>query len=39
VRLAPLAERTAVHGVEFLRVPVMHGSMEIAGFRFGNAAI
>ena len=38
VRLAPLAERTAVHGVEFLRVPVMHGSMEIAGFRFGNAA-
>jgi phosphoribosyl 1,2-cyclic phosphate phosphodiesterase len=38
VQLLPLAERTAVHGVEFLRVPVMHGPMEIAGFRFGNAA-
>jgi phosphoribosyl 1,2-cyclic phosphate phosphodiesterase len=38
VQLHPLAERTAVHGVEFLRVPVMHGQMEIAGFRFGNAA-
>ena len=38
VQLEPLTERTAVHGVEFLRVPVMHGEMEIAGFRFGNAA-
>jgi phosphoribosyl 1,2-cyclic phosphate phosphodiesterase len=38
VQLHPLAERTAVHGVEFLRIPVMHGPMEIAGFRFGNAA-
>jgi phosphoribosyl 1,2-cyclic phosphate phosphodiesterase len=38
VRLEPLAERTAVHGVEFLRVPVLHGEMEIAGFRFGRAA-
>jgi phosphoribosyl 1,2-cyclic phosphate phosphodiesterase len=38
VRLEPLDERTAVHGVEFVRVPVMHGAMEIAGFRFGNAA-
>jgi phosphoribosyl 1,2-cyclic phosphate phosphodiesterase len=38
VLLVPLAERTNVHAVEFLRVPVMHGSMEIAGFRFGNAA-
>ena len=36
--LQPLEERTAVHGVEFLRVPVMHGTMEIAGFRFGSAA-
>jgi phosphoribosyl 1,2-cyclic phosphate phosphodiesterase len=24
--------------VEFVRVPVMHGSMEIAGFRFGRTA-
>ena len=38
VQLEPLAERTHVHGVEFLRVPVMHGEMKIAGFRFGRAA-
>jgi phosphoribosyl 1,2-cyclic phosphate phosphodiesterase len=38
VRLVPLAERNALHGVEFVRVPVMHGSMEIAGFRFGRTA-
>jgi len=38
VRLEPLAERNPVHGVEFIRVPVMHGQMEIAGFRFGSAA-
>jgi len=38
VELQPLGERNAVHGVEFLRVPVQHGEMEIAGFRFGSAA-
>jgi phosphoribosyl 1,2-cyclic phosphate phosphodiesterase len=38
VQLEPLTERTAIHGVEFLRVPVLHGEMEIAGFRFGRAA-
>jgi phosphoribosyl 1,2-cyclic phosphate phosphodiesterase len=38
VRLEPLAERNPVHGVEFIRIPVMHGEMEIAGFRFGRAA-
>jgi phosphoribosyl 1,2-cyclic phosphate phosphodiesterase len=38
VKLEPLAGRTIVHGVEFLRVPVMHGEMEISGFRFGRAA-
>jgi phosphoribosyl 1,2-cyclic phosphate phosphodiesterase len=38
VQLHALAERTAVHGVDFLRVPVVHGEMEIAGFRFGRAA-
>ncbi len=38
VRLEPLAERAAVHEVEFLRVPVLHGEMEIAGLRFGRAA-
>ncbi len=38
VRLEPLEGRTSVHGVEFVRVPLMHGRMEIAGFRFGSAA-
>jgi phosphoribosyl 1,2-cyclic phosphate phosphodiesterase len=38
VRLEPLAERAVVHEVEFLRVPVLHGGMEIAGLRFGRAA-
>ncbi|MGB8260059.1 MAG: MBL fold metallo-hydrolase [Terracidiphilus sp.] len=38
VRLEDLGERAAVHGVEFLRVPLLHGEMEISGFRFGSAA-
>lgn len=38
VRLEPLEERTTVHGVDFLRVPVLHGEMEILGFRFGRVA-
>jgi phosphoribosyl 1,2-cyclic phosphate phosphodiesterase len=38
VRLEPLGERTLVHGVEFLRVPLKHGEMEIVGYRFGSAA-
>lgn len=38
VHLQPLADRMAVHGVEFLRVPVDHGAMRIAGFRFGRTA-
>jgi phosphoribosyl 1,2-cyclic phosphate phosphodiesterase len=38
VRLEPMAERTTVHGVEFVRVPVIHGEMQITGFRFGSAA-
>jgi phosphoribosyl 1,2-cyclic phosphate phosphodiesterase len=38
VELRPLTERTLIHGVEFLRVPVHHGEQEIAGFRFGRAA-
>jgi len=38
VQLAPLMERTAVHGVEFLRIPLFHGDQAIAGFRFGRAA-
>ncbi len=38
VQLHPLTEWTSVHGVSFQRIPVMHGAMEIAGFRFGRAA-
>ncbi len=38
VELKRLAGRNAVHGVEFVRIPLMHGAMPIAGFRFGNAA-
>ena len=35
---SPLTDNTSVRGVEFVRVPVMHGEMEISGYRFGNAA-
>jgi phosphoribosyl 1,2-cyclic phosphate phosphodiesterase len=38
VQLEPLRDRNPVHEVEFIRVPVQHGEMEIAGFRFGSAA-
>src|SRR5665213_1626433 len=38
VELKPLEDRTVIHDVEVIRVPVTHGSMEIAGFRFGDAA-
>jgi phosphoribosyl 1,2-cyclic phosphate phosphodiesterase len=38
VELKPLAERNAVLGVEFVRVPLLHGDMRISGFRFGNVA-
>jgi phosphoribosyl 1,2-cyclic phosphate phosphodiesterase len=38
VALRLLAARNAVHGVEFLRVPVRHGQDVIAGFRFGRVA-
>ena len=38
VQLEPLGARTRIHGVEFARVPLLHGELEIAGFRFGNAA-
>jgi phosphoribosyl 1,2-cyclic phosphate phosphodiesterase len=32
----PLAERNPIHGVDFLRVPVLHGQMQIVGYRFGR---
>jgi phosphoribosyl 1,2-cyclic phosphate phosphodiesterase len=38
VELQPLRERNAVGGVEFVRIPLLHGEMPINGFRFGNAA-
>jgi phosphoribosyl 1,2-cyclic phosphate phosphodiesterase len=38
VRVEKLGARTNVHGVDFLSVPVQHGTMSILGFRFGNAA-
>jgi phosphoribosyl 1,2-cyclic phosphate phosphodiesterase len=38
VELKPLGERNAVDGVEFVRIPLLHGEMAINGFRFGNAA-
>jgi phosphoribosyl 1,2-cyclic phosphate phosphodiesterase len=38
VELRPLTEQTQVYGIEFLRVPILHGEMEIAGFRFGRVA-
>lgn len=38
VQIKPLADSTCVHGVEFITVPVKHGDMDVAGFRFGDTA-
>lgn len=38
VQLVALADRNEVHGVDFVRVPLLHGDLEISGYRFGNAA-
>ena len=38
VDLQPLADSTPIHGVDFLRIPIMHGDLEIVGYRFGSAA-
>jgi len=38
VRLVPLADHNLLHGVDFVRVPIMHGEQAIVGYRFGNAA-
>jgi phosphoribosyl 1,2-cyclic phosphate phosphodiesterase len=38
VEIRPLAHRTCVHEAEFIRVPVLHGGIEVSGFRFGDAA-
>jgi phosphoribosyl 1,2-cyclic phosphate phosphodiesterase len=38
VVLKPLDDLNDVHGVDFVRVPLIHGDLEIVGYRFGNAA-
>jgi phosphoribosyl 1,2-cyclic phosphate phosphodiesterase len=38
VELKPLSDHNSVYGVDFLRVPVIHGAQTIAGLRFGDAA-
>jgi phosphoribosyl 1,2-cyclic phosphate phosphodiesterase len=38
VELKPLDERAEICGVEFVRVPLLHGKQPICGFRFGKAA-
>jgi len=38
VELKPLAPHNLIHGADFIRIPVMHGKLEISGYRFGNAA-
>jgi riboflavin kinase/FMN adenylyltransferase len=38
VDIQPLQDATNVLGVEFKRIPVVHGQMEISGFRFGRVA-
>ncbi|MGA9585824.1 MAG: MBL fold metallo-hydrolase [Terracidiphilus sp.] len=38
VHIEPLNERVSVFGVDFQRVPVLHGELEISGFRFGRNA-
>jgi phosphoribosyl 1,2-cyclic phosphate phosphodiesterase len=38
VRIEPLPDRLRIEGVEFICVPVRHGEITIAGFRFGDTA-
>ncbi len=38
VHIVPLQQVTRIHEVEIACVPVKHGEMDIAGFRFGNTA-
>jgi len=38
VRIEPLQDTSPIHEAEFTCVPVKHGDMEIAGFRFGDTA-
>jgi len=38
VEMRPLGDVTRVLGVDFVRVPALHGEMEVSGFRFGDMA-
>ena len=38
VQMHRLGKSVEIHGAVFHRVPLTHGSIEVAGFRFGNAA-
>ena len=38
VRIESLADRECLFGVQFQRIPVLHGTQEINGFRFGRTA-
>ncbi len=38
VALQPLREVTPLFGLDFLRVPLLHGELHTVGFRFGSAA-
>lgn len=38
VELHPLEDRTRIFGADFIAVPLLHGTLETVGFRFGNAA-
>jgi phosphoribosyl 1,2-cyclic phosphate phosphodiesterase len=38
VQIMPLSAEVSVHGVNFIRVPVKHGTLDIDGFRFGRVA-
>jgi phosphoribosyl 1,2-cyclic phosphate phosphodiesterase len=38
VHIEPLLDVTEICGVQFIRIPLLHGAMQISGFRFGHAA-
>ena len=38
VSLQPLADVTHLFGMDFVRVPLLHGDLHTSGFRFGRAA-
>ena len=38
VEIQPVSDRNIVFGVEFIRIPVLHGNLEICGYRFGRTA-